>query len=150
MFIWTLQAIIISVIFIFLVHNLFGFFKNTLTVPKIKDLVNLPSQNYENMFNVLQKNKPSKSVTFGQDIVHNYDLLPTTSGSSSTTSLETLDNPYALNNSDPSLTNSAIMPTSAMKNELKNFFKKKMDSSSHNQTQMPSVSSLDSASYSTF
>ena len=143
MFIWTLQAIIISVIFIFLVHNLFGFFKNTLTVPKIKDLVNLPSQNYENMFNVLQKNKPSKSVTFGQDIVHNYDLLPSTSGNSSTTSLETLDNPYALN-SEPSSTNSAIMPTSAMKNELKNFFKKKMDSSSQSQMQ-----TLDSASYST-
>ena len=145
MFIWTLQAIIISVIFIFLVHNLFGFFKNTLTVPKIKDLVNLPSQNYENMFNVLQKNKPSKSVSFGPDVVHNYDLLPTTSGSSSTTSLETLDNPYALNSSGPS---PSVMPTSAMKNELKNFFKKKMDSSS--QSQIPSVSSLDSASYSSY
>jgi hypothetical protein len=36
---WTLKWIIISVSLIFLMHHLFTFFKNTLTVPKIKDLV---------------------------------------------------------------------------------------------------------------
>jgi len=33
---------------------LIEFFKSTLTVPKIKDLVNSPSQKYQNMFNVMQ------------------------------------------------------------------------------------------------
>ena len=36
-------------------HNLIGFFKSTLTVPKIKDLVNAPAQKYENIFNALAK-----------------------------------------------------------------------------------------------
>jgi hypothetical protein len=55
MFFWTLQITIISIILIFLVHNLIGFFKSTLTVPKIKDLVNAPAQKYENIFNALAK-----------------------------------------------------------------------------------------------
>ena len=37
---WILQITIISIVLIFLVHYLFNFFKSTLTVPKIKDLVN--------------------------------------------------------------------------------------------------------------
>ena len=37
-----------------MVHYLIEFFKSTLTVPKIKDLVNSPSQKYQNMFNVMQ------------------------------------------------------------------------------------------------
>jgi len=55
MFFWTLQITIISIILIFLVHNLIGFFKSTLTVPKIKDLVNAPAQKYENIYNALTK-----------------------------------------------------------------------------------------------
>jgi len=64
MLLWIIQISIISVIFIFLVHNLIGFFKSTLTVPKIKDLVTTPNQKYENMFNVMSS---SKSNTFDQE-----------------------------------------------------------------------------------
>ena len=53
---WILQITIISIVLIFLVHYLFNFFKSTLTVPKIKDLVNSPTQKYENMFNIITKN----------------------------------------------------------------------------------------------
>jgi len=63
MLLWIIQISIISVIFIFLVHNLIGFFKSTLTVPKIKDLVTTPNQKYENMFNVMS----SKLNTFDQE-----------------------------------------------------------------------------------
>lgn len=42
---WTLKWIIISVMLIFLMHHLFTFFKDTLTVPKTKDLVQ-PMQLY--------------------------------------------------------------------------------------------------------
>ena len=66
MFLWTLQISIISIIFIFLVHNLISFFKSTLTVPKIKDLVTTPNQKYENMFNTMAS---SKSNTFEDDLV---------------------------------------------------------------------------------
>ena len=48
-----IQATIISIVLIFLVHHLFNFFKSTLTVPKIKDLVNTPTQKYDNMFSII-------------------------------------------------------------------------------------------------
>jgi hypothetical protein len=47
MLLWTIQIIIISLIFIFLIHNIIQFLKSTLTVPKIKDLVHSPLQKYE-------------------------------------------------------------------------------------------------------
>ena len=53
---WTIKTIIISIIFIFLIHHLLEFFKNTLTVPKVKDLVNVPTQKYEHILNILSKN----------------------------------------------------------------------------------------------
>jgi hypothetical protein len=61
MLFWTLQITIISIILIFLVHNLIGFFKSTLTVPKVKDLVNAPAQKYENMLSVLSGSSSSSN-----------------------------------------------------------------------------------------
>jgi len=65
---WIIQITIISIIFIFVVHYLITFFKNTLTVPKIKDLVNSPGQKYQNIFDTITNNK-STSYT-------SVDLLP--------------------------------------------------------------------------
>lgn len=57
---WSLKITVTSILFIFLVHYLINFFKSTLTVPKIKDLVNAPSQKYENMYKIIeQKNNDS-------------------------------------------------------------------------------------------
>ena len=53
---WIIQFTIISIILIFLVHHLINFFKSTLTVPKIKDLVNTSTQKYENIYNIIKKN----------------------------------------------------------------------------------------------
>ena len=53
MLLWTIQITFISILLIFLVHYLINFFKTTLTVPKIKDLVNNPAHKYENMYNVI-------------------------------------------------------------------------------------------------
>jgi hypothetical protein len=53
---WTIQTTIISIILIFLIHHLINFFKSALTVPKIKDLVNVPHKKYENIFNVINNN----------------------------------------------------------------------------------------------
>ena len=68
MFTWIIQISIISIIFIFLVHHLLMFFKATLTVPKIKDLVNSPNQKYQNIYDTISH----KSTSY-TDI----DLLPT-------------------------------------------------------------------------
>lgn len=66
---WIIQISLISIIFIFLVHHLLMFFKSTLTVPKIKDLVNSPNQKYKNIYETLSNNTYSNDYT---DI----DLLP--------------------------------------------------------------------------
>ena len=49
MLIWSLQITIISFVIIFLIHHIIQFLKETLTVPKVKDLVYSPSQKYEQM-----------------------------------------------------------------------------------------------------
>ena len=53
MLLWTLQSIVISLILIVLIHYLFYFFKNTLTVPKVKDLVNKPRERYNEVISTL-------------------------------------------------------------------------------------------------
>ena len=52
MFFSILKWVITSLILIFLVHHLYMFLMNTLTVPKIKDLVNKPMQQYQEMLGV--------------------------------------------------------------------------------------------------
>jgi len=72
---WVIQISLISIILIFLVHHLIGFFKSTLTVPKIKDLVNCPIQKYQHIFNTLNDTSPIPSTpTYTSE-----DLLPSTS-----------------------------------------------------------------------
>jgi len=94
---WIIQTTIISFILIYLVHHLFNFFKSTLTVPKIKDLVNAPTQKYENIFNVLSHNgDPIQNTSRINDLLYkNSELVP--------------------------------KPENDMKNELKNFLKEQLN-----------------------
>jgi flagellar basal body-associated protein FliL len=97
---WIIQIAIISIILIFLVHHIILFFKSTLTVPKIKDLVNSPTKKYENIYNIINKN--SSNSILAEDNNKDYtliDLLP-------------------IKNDD-----------SNMKNELKHFLKSQLHSS---------------------
>ena len=55
MFYWTIRWILVSLSLIFLVHYLYAFFKTTLTVPKIRDLVNKPTEKYNEMLNTVQQ-----------------------------------------------------------------------------------------------
>jgi hypothetical protein len=103
MFSWVIQATFISVIFILLVHHLIQILKDTLTYPKVKDLVNVPTKKYEDIYNVLNESRDRSSDTTP---IHNLDiytdkLLP---------DLET--------------TKSVGDDDNNMKNELKNFIKK--------------------------
>jgi hypothetical protein len=58
----TIKWIFISLTLIFLVHHLYTFLMNTLTVPKIKDLVNKPNEQYRDIFASMQKNANSNAV----------------------------------------------------------------------------------------
>ena len=59
---WTIKATIVSVIFILIVHNIFQFLRDTLTVPKIRDLVNTPNEKYRHMYDILQTNNRAAPV----------------------------------------------------------------------------------------
>lgn len=117
---WTIQITVISIILIFLVHHLIQFFKDTLTVPKIKDLVNTPIQKYENMMNVMNRKTKylpnnSNTVSLKHDFTE-IDLLP--------------------NYNDAS-----------MKNELKSFLKSQLNNSSTNaNTNISNINFLDISS----
>ena len=101
---WIMQISLISIIFIFLVHHLIIFFKSTLTVPKIKDLVNSPNQKYQHIYDtILNKSSSLPSVS-----------LPSVS-SIGYTNLELLP----LNND-------------SMKDELKSFLKKQLNKNVEN------------------
>jgi len=67
MLVWIIQISIISIIFIFLIHHLIMFFKSTLTVPKIKDLVNFPNQKYQHIYDTISHKSNSYTAI---------DLLP--------------------------------------------------------------------------
>jgi len=53
---------LISFTLIFLVHHLYIFLLNTLTVPKIKDLVNKPNQQYQDIFKTMQSDTKNDST----------------------------------------------------------------------------------------
>ena len=53
---WIFQMSVISLILIILVHYLFTFFKTNLTIPKVKDLVNKPQEQYDMLFNTIKNN----------------------------------------------------------------------------------------------
>lgn len=109
---WILQITIISAIFIFLVHHLFEFFKSTLTVPKIKDLVNSPTQKYENMLNIITHTNPNMN---GKNGIHS---------SSELNSSTNINNLNILPNEDDLLPKPDV---ESMKNELKSFLKKQLN-----------------------
>ena len=101
-----IQISIISIIFIFLVHHLLCFFKTTLTVPKIKDLVNSPAAKYQHIFDTISfenGNSPDAS-------------LESNSGSGSGSEYSVID-----------LLPSSDTTDSSMKDELKNFLKKQLN-----------------------
>ena len=122
---WIIQITIISFVLIFLVHYLFNFFKSTLTVPKIKDLVNSPTQKYENMFNVISKNNFDANIDNNLNTNYEYtikDLLP--------------------------------KQETDMKSELKNFLKKQLttndNATTSTSTSIIALDSMMSNSYSEF
>jgi hypothetical protein len=136
---WIIQISIISIILIFLLHYLFIFFKETLTVPKIKDLVNVPNKKYENMYNIISKNNGIN----GSNESANYtdiDLLPIQPDRQSDRQLE--------ENIEPKWDKST--DADSMKSELKSFFKKQLKDSSNDISSLSSTPNSSSYSYSDY
>ena len=106
---WLIQTTLISIIFIFVIHYLINFFKSNLTVPKIKDLVNSPTQKYETMYNIISNNNDKNNNNTNNNNTNNNNN----------------------NNKDfdfkREYTEADLLPkpdAESMKNELKSFLKK--------------------------
>jgi DNA-binding transcriptional regulator GbsR (MarR family) len=56
MIITVIYYILLSFIFIFVVHNLYEYFKDNLTVPREKDLIHKPKETYNKIFETLNNN----------------------------------------------------------------------------------------------
>jgi len=67
-----IKTSLFSLLFIALIHHLFIFFKNMLTVPKIKDLVNSPTERYNEILDTLQK---TSSINQNQNKINNEDNM---------------------------------------------------------------------------
>ena len=78
MLFWTIQVTLISIILIFLIHHLLVFFKTNLTTPKVKDLVNAPTQKYDAIFNAMNFNAMNTSSANSVNInnISLEELLP--------------------------------------------------------------------------
>jgi hypothetical protein len=131
---WIIQISLISLIFIFLVHHLIGFFKTTLTVPKIRDLVNSPSQKYKNIFDTINTNMSMSMSTIS--------LTDNNSNSNSYTAIDLLPSSSQTYTS-PSLDDST---KDMMKDELKSFLKKQLNTNDSNST-FPDNNSFQNNSY---
>ena len=121
---WAVQTAIMSIILIFLVHHLISFFTLTLTVPKIKDLVNTSTQKYENMFDIISNTNTTTNATSN------------TNANSNNSSSETMD--YTLLDLLPKTENDS------MKNELKSFLKKQLNNPSKNVSGSTEIADIDS------
>jgi len=60
MLLFILKWAIISFILIVLIHYLYSFFKTTLTIPKVRDLVNKPIERYNEMIDTIKYNDSVK------------------------------------------------------------------------------------------
>jgi predicted acetyltransferase len=96
MYVLIFKSIVLSILFIFLVHNIIYFFKDNLTIPKTKDLVSITEKKYDEIYNLIKHSS----------MYNNISTIPNiTSAIDSTTSIDEL-------------------PTQIdMKNELRNFLK---------------------------
>jgi hypothetical protein len=112
-----------------------------LTVPKIKDLVNTPNQKYENMFNVMSLSDKQHSNNNSND--------------SNSTDINNINNISISENSNNknqiSYTEIDLLPKpdeNSMKNELKSFLKKQMETTGNESYNLKSFS--ESNAYSNF
>ena len=55
---WVVQSVVISLTLIMLLHYIYSFLIDTLTVPKLRDFVNKPTERYNEMLSSGIKSQP--------------------------------------------------------------------------------------------
>jgi len=77
MLFWVSRQILISVIVVVLIHSIYTFLQETLTTPKIRDLVHRPAQQYNEIYSTLaeQGGNKGKSANKGQDVDNSQNAI---------------------------------------------------------------------------
>lgn len=134
---WIIQTIVFSILFIAIIHYLYLFFMNNLTIPIVKDLVHTPSNQYKNIFNIINSsnNTPIHNINNinnnndnnnnnnndnndNNDNIHNDNIHNNSDFKYSISDLvPNSSNRFVSNSSDRFVSNSSLN----MKNELKSF-----------------------------
>ena len=102
MLFWAIKWTVMSVVLIMVLHHLYIFFMDTLTVPMNKDFIHKPVEKYKEMLDTINDvPNPSKKIS-AEDIIPSSSSLP--NGLSSTSNME-----------------SNSLDTTSMQNELQCF-----------------------------
>lgn len=107
MFWWTIQTILFSTLFIFLAHHIFNTLTSTLTVTKVKDVVNSRNQKYDEICSIVSNNQNLNNS-------YNYNNNNNT-------------NSYTLEDLLPTTEANTLTNANSMKNELKHFLKAQLN-----------------------
>ena len=75
MLLFIIKWAILSLLLIFLIHYLYSFFKSTLTIPKVRDLVNKPTERYNEMIDTIKYNDTVKYKDKGNGDKGNRDKI---------------------------------------------------------------------------
>ena len=111
---WIVQSTALSLCLIAVLHYLYVFFKTTLTVPKVKDLVNRPQKQYDAIFKTMGISSSSK----GNNGNNSSKINSSFASSASTTDISALPILGSLDGREGRESNAM-----AMKQELKHFLK---------------------------
>lgn len=106
MFFNIIYSVVVSIIIIFVIHNIFEYFKSTLTTPKVKDLINKPKSEYDRINRIINSSENSSSTSINE--LPNISDFITDNDRQNTTYSNSNSNHYDPDN---------------IKSELKDFFK---------------------------
>lgn len=105
MILWIIQQILLSIIFITVVHYIYIYFKDNLTVPKTKDLVKKPIEQYKEIYSTMVENKnnvkmKSELKNYIKNLHQKKNSQPQSEDNKNETSKNTNNNSLEINNVD--------------------------------------------------
>lgn len=70
MFLWALRVAVLSVLAVFMCHYIWIFFRNTMTVPKVKDFVVAPQIKLDAMMtpNITNATKEQENISMKEEL----------------------------------------------------------------------------------
>jgi len=148
MLFFIIQIILLSLIFIFLIHHIINFLKNTLTVTKIKDIVNLQNEKYDNILSILSNSNSTLNKEYNNFIPLNNNNI---NNSTPISSLDNINYNIGNNTENNSVNNSGNNSgNNKMKNELKNFIKSQFKVNNINSYNINNTNNTNNNNFSSF